>query len=72
MQRFGEINVKSVSVPEGSLDDGPIGNSTVSRYGEEVQIPIQVVFDPLDLPNNVSVLAILGCGNVRRFLGILL
>ena len=58
--------------PHEALDKGPVGDNTISRYGIEVEVVVEVVLGPLDLPHEVPVLAGLGTGLVTGALGVLL
>ena len=66
------MDVEGVVEPECGLDNHPVGDPAVSRHGVKVEVSVQVVLGPFDLPNYVLVLAILGGGYVRRFAIVLL
>ena len=46
-----------IITPNLNLYDGPVGDPAVPRHAVEVEVPVQVVCDPLDLPDHVLMLA---------------
>ncbi len=72
MQALGEADVQGVGEPERGLDDGPVGDAAVARDGVEVQVAVEVVLGPFDLPDDVLVFTVSSRRNVRCFLGVLL
>ena len=61
-ERFGVGQDQLVVEPQRGLHDGPVGHSAVSADAEEVEVAVQVVPHPLDLPDHVSVFASQGRG----------
>ena len=49
-----------------NLDKGPVGHPAVTGDREEVEVAVQVIPCPLDLPHHVPVLAQVGVGEEGR------
>ena len=49
LEWLGELDGEDVRVPQGCLNNGPVGHAAVAGHGVEVEVPVQVVLGPFDL-----------------------